>query len=74
VKTIGTVLKAVLLICWLAVIVSACAEAPPDHPALESSDALPSSVTRFIDHDYGNVCYIFIGFEKGGISCVPLRE
>jgi hypothetical protein len=74
-KTLGTVLKALLLACWIIAIVAACAEALADGPAPESaSRSIPSSVSRFIDHDYGNVCYLYRGYEKGGISCVPLRE
>jgi len=31
-------------------------------------------VDRFIDREAGVVCYKFTGFEKGGLSCVPIEQ
>lgn len=31
-------------------------------------------VDRFVDEEAGVVCYKYHGFEKGGLSCVPIEE
>lgn len=31
-------------------------------------------VERVVDEEAGVVCYKFTGYNKGGISCVPLNE
>lgn len=31
-------------------------------------------IYRFVDKQMGVVCWVYNGFEKGGISCVPLDQ
>jgi len=33
-----------------------------------------AAVYRFKDLDAGNICYLYSGHYKGGISCLPLEE
>lgn len=35
---------------------------------------ITSSVCRVIDVNADVVCYVYRGYEKGGISCLPLSE
>ena len=32
------------------------------------------NVGRVIDEEAGVVCYVAVGMEKGGLSCLPLSE
>jgi len=31
-------------------------------------------VYRFTDPDYDAICWVSVGFQKGGISCIPLKD
>ena len=32
------------------------------------------ATTRFIDHEADVVCWLYRGYEQGGISCLPLAS
>jgi hypothetical protein len=77
--------KIIIGLMILIVVLSACqpktvivykdpiaAGTPP--PRSLSSDGIPSTVTRFIDPKYNNVCYLYEAGYRGGISCVPLEK
>lgn len=34
----------------------------------------PYIVNRYIDEDAGVVCWVFDGYNKGGISCLPVKD
>jgi hypothetical protein len=33
-----------------------------------------NSVWRFIDKEAGTVCWIYANYNKGGISCLPIKD
>lgn len=39
---------------------------------LSSDTNIHYGVYSFIDTEHDNICYIFVAYYKGGISCVPL--
>jgi hypothetical protein len=32
------------------------------------------AISRFVDEEAGAVCWLYEGYEKGGISCLPLDQ
>lgn len=68
---------AVVLLAGLAGCVGGSGEQTPDSgPSDEDVQEGGSfeDVDRFIDREAGVVCYKFSGFEKGGLSCVPIEQ
>lgn len=37
-------------------------------------DYTGARVYRFNDNEAATVCYVFVAYRKGGISCLPLNE
>lgn len=72
--------KIVILFLVLAVLVAGCT------PAAQATDlekenlklivdgGLGRGTYRLTDEEAGVVCYVFMGYQRGGISCLPISE
>jgi hypothetical protein len=63
----------IAVLCVLLVLVSGCRKVEPDTDVGSPGDLTRAGryTGRFVDLEYGNVCYLYSGY---GISCVPLKE
>ncbi len=68
--------KAVLV----AVLMLLAACASPRESDQETSEEITwivpglSSIGRYVDEEAGVVCWIYNGYEKGGIDCLPIAD
>jgi hypothetical protein len=59
----------IVLVSLFLVLLTGCGGGEP-----VSSTSMLGGITRFYDNDAGVVCWVYNDFEKGGISCLPLKE
>ena len=64
-------MKGLLLWLVIALLLVSCESLNPDEP---ERIAVGSDITRFIDEEAGVVCWIYTGYNKGGISCLPIKD
>jgi hypothetical protein len=68
--------KTTLAILLLALV--ACAALTTEMEITQLPVAKPSgtriTVYRIVDEEAGVACWVFVGYHKGGISCLPLNE
>ncbi len=76
-------MRKIILLLVLAVLLVSCLPASaPRHVGEVTSevdmqvvyDEGSWTIGRFVDLEYGKVCYIYSGLEKGGIACEPLES
>lgn len=62
------------LILPLTLLLAGCGGqyAPP--PPGPTREPVAPEVTRFEDKEAGVVCWVYNGYNKGGISCLPIAQ
>lgn len=58
----------------LCLSLAGCVQPEMPTAAKEDQRVLFGEVTKFIDEQYGVVCWVLKGYKKGGISCIPLSQ
>ena len=62
-----------LLILTLIVLLFLAAACGPS-PGYEDTKDIGNMITRWQDNEAGVVCWVFVAYNKGGISCLPVSE
>ena len=75
-------MKRIILVGLVLIFMIACARpeyqdsqgAKPQTIGRISIDGYGGYVERITDNEAGVVCWVLMGYEKGGISCLPLEQ
>ena len=67
-------MKKLLVIILLGILLVSCAVTPEQSNISGADLNWDYGVTRYIDSEAGVVCWIFTGYQKAGMDCMPLSD